>query len=99
MLPGAGLTPSPTASWLPTFAEQGLPGCEACTWTGLFAQAKLPPEVVARLNAALNKALASPPSRPGWLAAAAKRWGPARPSRPMPLPGVSGRDGWVSSGQ
>ena len=30
------------------------------SWTGLFAPAGTPPEIVARLNAAINEALATP---------------------------------------
>jgi tripartite-type tricarboxylate transporter receptor subunit TctC len=46
--------------WLPdvpTFAELGHPEFEAQTFTGLLAPARTPPEIVARLNAELTKAL------------------------------------------
>ncbi|WP_342358432.1 tripartite tricarboxylate transporter substrate binding protein [Terrarubrum flagellatum] len=42
---------------MPTMAEAGLPGYETYTWNALFAPAKTPPEIVARLNAEANKAL------------------------------------------
>jgi tripartite-type tricarboxylate transporter receptor subunit TctC len=42
---------------LPTFAEAGVPGVEADAWTALFAPAKTPPAVVARLYAAVAGAL------------------------------------------
>lgn len=42
---------------VPTFAEQGLPNFHTYTWNGLMVPAKTPPDIVARLNAALNKAL------------------------------------------
>lgn len=42
---------------LPTFQEQGLPGFEARVWSGLFAPAGTPPQVVERLNAAMNQIL------------------------------------------
>lgn len=48
---------------VPTIAESGiasLKGFEATSWQGLFAPAATPPDVVARLNAEVVKALASP---------------------------------------
>ncbi len=42
---------------VPTFAEQGLPHYEAATWNNLYAPAKTPDDVIARLNDALNKAM------------------------------------------
>jgi tripartite-type tricarboxylate transporter receptor subunit TctC len=42
---------------VPTFAEAGVPGYEAFVWWGLFAPAKTPKEVVAKLSAELLKAL------------------------------------------
>lgn len=42
---------------LPTFQEQGLPGFEARVWSGLFAPAGTPPEVVQRVNVAMNQIL------------------------------------------
>lgn len=44
---------------VPTIAE-AVPGYETYTWNALFAPAGTPPEVVAKLNAAANKALADP---------------------------------------
>jgi tripartite-type tricarboxylate transporter receptor subunit TctC len=44
---------------LPTIAEAGVPGYEASTWNGIVAPAGVPKTVVARLNAELNKALAT----------------------------------------
>ena len=34
---------------LPTVAESGFPNYEAGTWTGLFAPARTPPEIVAKI--------------------------------------------------
>jgi tripartite-type tricarboxylate transporter receptor subunit TctC len=45
---------------VPTIAEQGVPGYETSSWYGILAPANTPPEVVAKLNAALNKALSNP---------------------------------------
>jgi tripartite-type tricarboxylate transporter receptor subunit TctC len=45
---------------VPTIAEQGVPGYETNSWYGILAPAGTPPEIVAKLNAALNKALADP---------------------------------------
>ncbi len=45
---------------LPTVAESGFPGFEADQWYGVVAPAGTPPEVVARLNAAINRAITAP---------------------------------------
>ena len=45
---------------VPTVAESGYPQFEASVWYGLVAPAKTPPAVVARLNAQVQQALASP---------------------------------------
>jgi tripartite-type tricarboxylate transporter receptor subunit TctC len=42
----------------PTIAEGGLPGYDLTYWLGMFGPAGLPPEIQAKLNAALNTALA-----------------------------------------
>jgi tripartite-type tricarboxylate transporter receptor subunit TctC len=42
---------------LPTIAESGLAGYDANTWGGILAPAGTPKDVVARLNAEINKAL------------------------------------------
>jgi tripartite-type tricarboxylate transporter receptor subunit TctC len=44
----------------PTVAESGYPGFEADQWYGLVAPAGMPADLVMRLNAIVNKALASP---------------------------------------
>ena len=48
---------------VPTVAESGYPGFEALSWQGLFAPAGTPREVIERLNAETQKALASPDIR------------------------------------
>ena len=45
---------------VPTIAESGLPGFEATSWNGISAPAKTPPEVIAKLSAELQKAVAAP---------------------------------------
>jgi tripartite-type tricarboxylate transporter receptor subunit TctC len=45
---------------LPTLQEQGLPGFECYTWNAFLAPAGTPAPIVAKLNAAVNKALADP---------------------------------------
>ena len=45
---------------LPTVAESGLPGYEAIAWNGLLAPAGTPPDVIAKLNAEVKKALEVP---------------------------------------
>ena len=47
---------SPLLPELPAIAET-VPGWEATTWFGLYGPKALPPELVARLNTALNQAL------------------------------------------
>jgi tripartite-type tricarboxylate transporter receptor subunit TctC len=41
----------------PTIAESGYPGFEAAVWYGVIVPAKTPPDVIARLDAAVKKAL------------------------------------------
>ena len=48
---------------VPTMAEAGLKGYETSTWGGLLAPAGTPKDVIARLNAEANKALAAPEVR------------------------------------
>jgi len=48
---------------LPTLAEQGYPDTDASNWYGLFAPAKTPPAVIAKLNTAVNAALNDPAIR------------------------------------
>ncbi len=51
---------SPALPHLPTVAEAGVPGFEVTTWQGVVGPAGMPREVVATLNAAINKAIQSP---------------------------------------
>ena len=45
---------------VPTFAELGFKGMEMSNWFGVIGPKGIPPAIVAKLNAALNKALADP---------------------------------------
>ncbi len=45
---------------VPTVEEQGIPGFEVISWTGLAGPAKLPKPIVDRLNAELRRAVAVP---------------------------------------
>jgi tripartite-type tricarboxylate transporter receptor subunit TctC len=45
---------------IPTMGEAGLPGYVITSWQGIFAPAKTPPAIVARLNAEITKILAMP---------------------------------------
>lgn len=55
----SGARRSPAFPDIPTVAEAGVPGYEAATWTGVIGPAGLPRPVLDRLNAAVNKAIAS----------------------------------------
>ena len=48
---------------LPSMAESGVPDFDLNSWNGYFGPAGLPPEVVARLNAAINQVVAKPETR------------------------------------
>jgi tripartite-type tricarboxylate transporter receptor subunit TctC len=54
---GARLKTSPA---VPTIAEQGFPDFEFVTWYGVVAPRGTPPEIVARLNTEINRALQDP---------------------------------------
>jgi tripartite-type tricarboxylate transporter receptor subunit TctC len=51
---------SPVFPDLPTIAEAGVPGYETVAWGGVIGPARLPPEVVSRLNGEIKAALAHP---------------------------------------
>jgi tripartite-type tricarboxylate transporter receptor subunit TctC len=52
-----GTTRSPVYPDLPTVAEAGLPGYSVDLWLGIYTAAGLPPDVLAKLNSGINKAL------------------------------------------
>jgi tripartite-type tricarboxylate transporter receptor subunit TctC len=55
-----GKTRNPLLPDVPTFAELGFPSVNLDSWIGILAPAKTPAPVIARANAAFNKALANP---------------------------------------
>jgi tripartite-type tricarboxylate transporter receptor subunit TctC len=52
-----GSARSPVYPDLPTVAEAGLPGYDVDLWLGLYTPATVPPDVLAKLNTAVAKAL------------------------------------------
>jgi tripartite-type tricarboxylate transporter receptor subunit TctC len=52
-----GTSRSPVYPDLPTVAEAGLPGYNVDLWLGLYGAAGTPPDVLAKLNDAINKSL------------------------------------------
>jgi tripartite-type tricarboxylate transporter receptor subunit TctC len=54
---------SPSAPEIPTVAESGYPEYAVSAWFGMLAPKGTSPEIVAKLNAAINKALADPTVR------------------------------------
>ncbi len=55
-----GLKRHPLLPDVPTFEESGFPGFDGVQWYGIVGPAKMPAEATQRLNAEINKALASP---------------------------------------
>ena len=54
---------NPALPEVPTFEELGYKGFTAVQWYGIVGPAKMPPAIVARLNAEINKAIATPELR------------------------------------
>jgi tripartite-type tricarboxylate transporter receptor subunit TctC len=61
---------SPTLPEVPTFQESGFNGLVLEQWFGAFVPAGTPPEIVARLNTEIGKALVDPPIRENMLKSA-----------------------------
>ncbi len=53
-------TPSKALPGVPAIAAAGVPGYEMSPWIGVFVPAGTPKEIIDRLNAEINKALALP---------------------------------------
>jgi tripartite-type tricarboxylate transporter receptor subunit TctC len=49
---------------MPTIAESGVPGFDVSSWFGFFVPARTPQEIIARINADTNAALAHPSVKP-----------------------------------
>lgn len=60
MLGVGSLKRLPQAPEVPTVAETGLPGYEAVSWIGLFAASATPPDIVAKINADVQRVLSDP---------------------------------------
>jgi tripartite-type tricarboxylate transporter receptor subunit TctC len=58
-----GARRSPLAPDVPTLGELGLRDADTDIWYALWAPARTPPEVIARINADLNAALSEPDAR------------------------------------
>lgn len=58
-----GAQRSPALPDLPTVAEAGVPGYEASLWYGFIGPARIPPEIVQKLNAEIVAVLALPDVR------------------------------------
>ena len=58
-----GAQRSPALPDLPTVAESGVPGYEASLWYGFVGPARLPPEIVQRLNSEIGAVLGAPEVR------------------------------------
>ena len=56
-------TRTPAAPEIPTIAESGVPGYDHGPWNGMFAPAKTPPAVIAKIHAEVTRALQSPEVR------------------------------------
>ncbi len=56
---------------IPTVAEAGVPGFEVVQWSGVLAPAGLPRQIVARLNAEIDKTFARPQMRETLIASGA----------------------------
>ena len=57
------LTPSPLVPDLPAIAQQGAPGYSFELWWGVLAPPKVPAEIVAQINADMNRILVTPEMR------------------------------------
>ena len=51
---------SPAVPDLPTIDEAGVPGYDKGAWTGMFAQARVPEPIIARIYQAVTKVMKDP---------------------------------------
>jgi tripartite-type tricarboxylate transporter receptor subunit TctC len=61
-------TRSPAFPDVPTMAEAGVPGYEVTTWYGIWAPAGTPPDIIAKLQQEVAKAMARPEIKEIWAA-------------------------------
>jgi tripartite-type tricarboxylate transporter receptor subunit TctC len=54
---------TPSAPDVPTFAESGVPGYDHGPWNGMFAPAKTPPAIIAKIQAEVARAVQAPEVR------------------------------------
>lgn len=81
LLAYGGAQRNPAIADVPTFSEQGLKGFEAYSWNCLFAPAKTPDADIARLNQALNAALALPAMKERFDQSGVQMLGPSTPAQ------------------
>lgn len=86
---------NPGYAAIPTLGEQGLANYEAYTWNNLFAPARTPGDVIEKLNAALNKALALPAIQARLAQGGSEALGPSTPEQADAF-GKRERGQWVS---
>jgi tripartite-type tricarboxylate transporter receptor subunit TctC len=60
VLATSGAKRNAAAPDVPTIAESGVPGYDVTAWQALFVPAKTPPEIVRKISADTNSALADP---------------------------------------
>lgn len=94
LLAFGGQRRSPVIPNVPTFAEQGLREYDAYSWNCLFAPAKVPEADIARLNQALNAALALPEMKERLARGGSDNLGPSTPAQADAF-GRSERERWV----
>lgn len=73
---------------VPTMREAGVPGYEVIGWYGVYGPPKMAPELVGRLNAAINRALADADLRKLWQEQGYDLWG----GKPEALAAQQARD-------
>lgn len=94
LLAFGGQRRNPVIPNVPTFAEQGLREYDAYSWNCLFAPAKVPDADIARLNQALNAALALPEMKERLARGGSDNLGPSTPAQADAF-GRSERERWV----
>ena len=73
---------------VPTMREAGLPGYEVIGWYGVYGPARMAPDLVGKLNAAINRALGDADLRKLWVEQGYDLWG----GKPEVLSGQQARD-------